>query len=203
MLSSIYHLLKGPNPLHPAVWKDKLSPMAFRRFQPTDAPACIELYALNEKGRFPEGVMDQYRKSLDVQKSYYLVGERDGRIVTSGGVSYWMRDDMAVLCFGLVHPDYQRRGLGTALLLARLALLNPNRPNYRVLIFALDKAIPFYRRFGFQDFTPWLDPGGNKNPSGCLQMTAGEIRRCRALLQAHDISIPADETQIPFRMPAE
>jgi len=197
--SRIYHFVKGPNPLHPAVWEGRLSGMAFRRFEAGDLPSCVELYALNERGRFPDGIMEQYRNSLAAQKSYYLVCEKDGRIVASGGVSYWIREDMAVLCFGLVHPDFQGRGIGTALLLARLALLNPSRATYRVLIFGVERAIKFYRRCGFQDFTPWQDPNGGKHPSGYLVLTGREIRRCRALLQAHQISIPQDEGRVPFR----
>ena len=201
MFSRIYHFLKGPNPLHPAVWKGRLSPMTFRRFQPTDATACIELYALNEKGRFPEGVMDQYRKSLEAQRSYHLVGERDGRIVAAGAVSYWIREDVVVLAFGLVHPDYHHRGIGTALLLARLALLNPHRHSYQVFIFAVEKAFNFYRRFGFQCTQPWKDPNGNMNPSGRLFLPAADSPKCRQLLEAHQIVVPQDEKEIPLRMP--
>ncbi len=201
VLTRIYHFLKGPNPLHPAVWKGRLPSISFRRFKTADAPGCIELYALNEKGRFPQDYIERYRQSLDAQKSYYLVGELDGRIVASGAVSYWMREDIAVLAFGLVHPDYQGRGIGTALLLARLALLNPNRHSYRVLIFAVEKAFNFYRRFGFQCFQPWKDPHGNMHPSGQLYLPAADARRCRELLEAHHISIPPDEAQVPLRMP--
>ena len=201
VLSRIYHFLKGPNPLHPAVWKGRLPQIPFRRFKTADAPSCIELYALNEEGRFPQDYIERYRQSLEAQRSYYLVGELDGRIVASGAVSYWMREDVVVLAFGLVHPEYQRRGIGTALLLARLALLNPDRHSYRVLIFAVEKAFSFYRRFGFQCFQPWKDPHGNTHPSGQLYLTASDARRCRELLEAHQISIPADEAQVPLRMP--
>jgi hypothetical protein len=59
MFSRIYHLIKGPSPLHPAVWKGRLSPLRFRRFQPSDSARCLELYAINERGRFPEGYIDE------------------------------------------------------------------------------------------------------------------------------------------------
>ena len=172
----------------------------FRRFQVADLDQCIELYSLNEKGRFPEGVIEQYRESLAQQDSYYLVGEKEGRIVACGGVSYWMRENVVVLCFGLVNPKHQSRGVGTSLLLARLALLRPQAWNYHVLIFAVEKSFAFYRRFGFCPFTPWQSANGTKHPSGLLVLTAGEIRRCRALLEIHRISVPTDEDKVPLRM---
>ena len=199
-LSRVFHFIRGPNPVHPSVWEGRLSPMAFRRFEEADLNQCIELYSLNEKDRFPQGVIEQYRNSLAERDSYYLVGEKEGRIVASGGVSYWMRENLVVLFFGLVEPQHQGRGIGTALLLARLALLKPKPWNYHVLIFAVKKSFAFYRRFGFSNFTPWQDASGAKHPSGRLLLTRSEIHRCRALLEAHHISVPLDEDKVPMRM---
>lgn len=202
LLTRIYHFLKGPNPLHPVVWKGRLLPISFRRFETADTSNCIELYALNQEDRFPRNYIEKYKQSLAAQKSYYLVGELDNRIVASGAVSYWIREDVVVLAFGLVHPEYQRRGIGTALLLARLALLDPTRYGYRVLIFAVEKAFNFYRRFGFQPAQPWKDPNGNMHPSGQLFLPAADSRKCRQLLEAHHIVIPQDEKEIPLRTPS-
>jgi predicted N-acetyltransferase YhbS len=99
----------------------------------------------------------------------------------------------------LVHPRQQGKGIGTALFLARLALLAPNESNYHVLIFAVEQSIGFYRRFGFRDVQAWKDSKGVDRPSGHLLITASEIRRCRSLLKAQNISVPPDEDQIPFR----
>jgi len=199
MFSRLYHFFKGPNPLHPAVWSGRLTPVVFRRLRRQDVPGCLELYAQNEPGRFPEGVVKQYEESLTQLSSYFLVAEMDGQIVASGGLSYYARRNIAVFCFGLVHPRQQGKGLGTALFLARLALLTSHEFYYRVLIFAVDKSIGFYRRFGFRDFQAWKDPQGVERPSGHLLITASEIRRCRSLLKAQRIIMPEDENEIPFR----
>ena len=199
MFSRIYHFLKGPNPLHPSVWSERLPPIAFRQFAPQDLPQCLELYALNEPGRFPKGVAQRYEDSLKRGSSYFLVAECNGQIVASGGLSYRMREDFAVLCFGLVHPSQQGKGIGTALLLARLSLLMPDRWDYHVFILALESSIGFYRRFGFRAFQAWKDPQGKMRPSGHLVFTSSEIRRCRALLNDHKIAVPEHEDKIPFR----
>ena len=85
------------------------------------------------------------------------------------------------------------------MLLARLALLKPNRSRYHVFIFAVEKSIAFYRRFGFREFQGWQDAHGDTHPSGHLLITSYEIRRCRVMLQDHGIVLPEDEDQIPLR----
>lgn len=199
MFSRLYHFIKGPNPLHPSVATGRLSPITFRRFAPKDLPQCLKLYALCEPERFPQGVANEYEKVLQRQHSYFLVAEDEGRIIASGGLSYLHRDDLAVFCFGLVHPDYQGRGIGTALLLARLALLKPKLYDYRVLIFALDKSIAFYRRFGFKHFPDWEDADGKSHPSGQLQVMPSQILQCRDFLRKQGVTWPDDQDLIPFR----
>jgi GNAT superfamily N-acetyltransferase len=199
MFSRIYHFLKGPNPLHPSVWEGRLMTLTFRRLAVADVPGCLELYALNELGRFPEGFVDEYEKTIREPTSYFLVVESEGRIIASCGLLYWVRENVSVFCFGMVRPSHQGKGIGTALLLARLALLNPKRPAYRVLIFAVEKSFGFYQRFGFMNVQPWRDIHGQKHPLGRLDVTSSQVRRCRALLREHEIVVPQDEDQIPFR----
>lgn len=165
----------------------------------SDLIDCLEIYALNEKDRFPLGVRDLYRKTLLEEATYTLVAEKGGRVIASGGLSYLMREDVAALSFGLVHPDHQGSGIGTSLLLARLALLDPKRPIYTVCIFAVDKSFGFYRRFGFEPFEAWQDEHGQRHPSGSLRFQAAEIRRCRKLLAENGIHVPPDEEKIPFQ----
>src|SRR5262245_436440 len=72
--------------LNPTLWKSRLSPMRFRRYQPDDLLQCVELYRLNEPGRFPPGMLKYYWEILADQSVYFLVLENDGRIVATGGI---------------------------------------------------------------------------------------------------------------------
>src|ERR1043165_8804325 len=198
MFAKIYHYLRGPNPLHPDLLEGRLSPLRFRRFAKEDLAQCLELYSLNEPGRFPTGLIEPYEKSLLNGDSYYLVAQNEQeRAVAVGGISYWRRRDAAVLCYGLVHPSHQGRGVGTASLLGRLSLLDPRRPEYHVFIFAVEKSIGFYQRFGFRNPGPWEDSKGGQHPSGHLLFTSAEIKRCRNLLKNHGIIVPPDEDKVP------
>ena len=126
------------------------------------------------------------------------VAESEGRLVAAGGISYLQKPYIAVLSFGLVRPDQQGRGVDTALLLTRLSLLSLDRPVHHVLIFAVAKSVGFYKRFGFNFFSPWRDIHGQEQPAARLVITESEVRECRQLLAAHRISVPGDLDQIPF-----
>src|SRR4051812_31201177 len=116
-LRCIYHAFRGPHRLHPSVIDGLVTPMRFRLYQPRDRDQCMERYALNEPGRFPEEVINQYHDALTRQGSYILVLEKNDRIIASGGMCYAIRQNIGILSFGLVHPEHQGIGLGTALLL--------------------------------------------------------------------------------------
>jgi ribosomal-protein-alanine N-acetyltransferase len=199
LLNRFGHYLKGPNPLHPKAWEGRLSPLTFRRFQISDLPQCLEIYKLNEPGRFPEGVLDAYEKCLREQSSYVLVAERNGQIIATGGIAYARKPYSAMLSYGLVKPEEQGKGIGTALLLARLALLKQSDSAYCVLIGALAKSLGFYERFGFRMIGKWRDPHGNDHPIGSLLTNYAEAQACRKLLAEHGIVVPQHQDQVPFR----
>jgi N-acetylglutamate synthase-like GNAT family acetyltransferase len=199
LLRRFRHFVRGPNPLHPAVWQGRLAPLNFRRLTADDIPQCLELYTLNETDRFPKDFIGEYERNLRREDGYYLVAEKEGRLIATGGISYFQAPHLAVLSFGLIRPDQQGRGVGTALLLARLSLLNLNPPMHRVFIFAVAKSVGFYKRFGFTPWTPWRDPHGQEQPSASVMVFDSDVRECRRLLAAHQIVVPEDQDRIPFK----
>jgi GNAT superfamily N-acetyltransferase len=88
--------------------------MRFRPYSPADREQCLELYRLNEPGRFPEGVLEDYNRVLK-GTGYILVLEQGGRIIATGGLHHITGRNMTMFWCGLVHPDFQGRGVGTAL----------------------------------------------------------------------------------------
>jgi hypothetical protein len=89
LLSRIFHYIRGPNPVHPSVWEGRLSPIVFRRFEDADLNQCVQLYSLNEEGRFPRGVGEKYRNSLIEQESYYLAVKRKGESLLRVACPTW------------------------------------------------------------------------------------------------------------------
>jgi [ribosomal protein S18]-alanine N-acetyltransferase len=129
-----------------------------RALDDNDFEICESIYRLNESRYLPPGYTGVFSDWLRNRRASILVLEFDGKVVGLGGINIKRERnaDLAALTFGLVHPDFQRRGIGTVLLLARLLLLPPTNSRWMVVLTTTDKSFTFYSRFGFtfMDSTP-------------------------------------------------
>jgi hypothetical protein len=94
-----------------------------------------------------------------------------------------------------VAPSHQRRGIGTALFLARLALLTPVDGWTTIRMSAVPNSIGFYRRFGVL-FTQQR-ANGFLHAAGILDVRAAEIDACRNALADRHVSYPDVSDKIP------
>ena len=118
-----------------------------------DVEACESIYQRNEPGRFPEAARSDFLAHIRSRdKALFLVAEVDGAIVGFGGITMDRKGKLEVahLVYGMVDPAHQRRGIGTALLLARIAMLPAPRRWWTVLFVPIAGSESFYQRFGFQ-----------------------------------------------------
>ena len=127
----------------------KLMSCRIREYVPEDLEACLEIYRSNSpEFLHPQG-LERFEEFLNVGTSYILVLEYDGDIVACGGLELIGDSDSAALVNGMVHRDYHRRGFGTTLLAARIALLEPEERPLELWMRAGKNVLPFYGRFGF------------------------------------------------------
>ena len=109
--------------------------------------------------------IEEHRQFL-TEKPYapapYFVVEVEDTIIACGGVA--TDGDAMHLCWGLVHPDWHRRGLGTKLLEHRLAWAKEHPDLEVVELCTSQKTKAFYEQFGFESikftkdgFGPGLD----------------------------------------------
>jgi GNAT superfamily N-acetyltransferase len=117
-----------------------------------DHESCRAIYQLNEAGHFPVGYEDYFAEWLAGKKSLVIAIEAEGRLVAFGGINALQRKwlNLALLSFGMVHPDYHRKGFGTILLFARLALLPTTVVPWQVLLSPGLTSASFYNQFGFR-----------------------------------------------------
>jgi predicted N-acetyltransferase YhbS len=123
-----------------------------RAYIPADHDSCVQIYLNNEPGRLPTGVAPEFELFLERNDYLKLVCCIDGAVTAVGGIGLLpgLLASKAWLVFGLVDPSFHGRGIGTALLLARLAALpRPRRP-VRLLLSNVPGAVGFFARFGFE-----------------------------------------------------
>ncbi|CAN7665539.1 GNAT family N-acetyltransferase [Acidovorax sp. LjRoot117] len=122
-----------------------------RLLQPEDIAQCEQIYLLNEPLHFPAGFYPMFAQWLRDGKVLIVVIEQDNAVVAVGGMTADPVEgqQFVTLSFGMVHPAHQQKGLGTLLLLSRMALLRQNATPAQVHITTVGGSETFYGRFGF------------------------------------------------------
>src|SRR5688500_12642307 len=86
-----------------------------------DYDALEEIYKEQEGINMPFDYFEEFQQAI--RSGVYLVAEIDGHVVAGGGISYTEFNRQGSLLFGLVKRSMQKRGIGTAMLFARIRLL--------------------------------------------------------------------------------
>lgn len=84
----------------------------------TDHDACLAIFDSNTPTFFDTTEREDFATFLDAQRDRYFVVEEATRVVACGG--WGSKAGVALLCWGMVHRDHHRRGIGTLLLARRL-----------------------------------------------------------------------------------
>lgn len=147
---------------------------AVRLWKPEDSSACMEIYRLNAPGRFPIEVEKVFEERLTKNDSSLLVVELHGRVIACGGQS--QTKDEAWLCYGLIHPDHQRQGIGRLLLLTRLARFELP-PGICVRICAVEASVGYYQQFGFGQFGLWYSEDGASHPLAGISLHPVHLKK--------------------------
>ena len=122
--------------------------MLIRDFQLTDSDKIVEILKLNNQYGFPEVDGPEAMKRVkECSATVFLVCEIDGRVV---GVVRGNYDGSRAIVHQLsVHPAYQRRGIGTALvkeIVDRFQRMGAPTVSATVT----ERSLPFWQKVGFR-----------------------------------------------------
>ena len=120
-----------------------------RPLREEDMDRCHEMYRLNESNHYPGGLYEDFKSSLRDAQRLVLVVEKSGDVVGCGAICMDTDLSCAMISYGIIHPDYQRRGFGTVLLLSRLSILPEPLDSWTVGLTTAGPSASFYQRFGF------------------------------------------------------
>jgi N-acetylglutamate synthase-like GNAT family acetyltransferase len=159
--------------------------VTLRLMQPDDLPALHEIYRSNVPEFFPENTdpVDE----LNEEAPNYFVAESKGRVIGGGGINLGQTGEQSLLYLGMVHREFHRRGIGSLLMLARLAWTDGD-PGLVWAIAPL-QAAGFFQRFGFEPMQP---PAGRR-------MAEGSVRLARWVYQSDRDQINDQLRSLPFR----
>ena len=121
-----------------------------RPFQKADVPALLTLLKLNIPQYFDPSEAADYKAYLKNEVEDYFVLEAAGKIVGAGGVNYFRGDCEARLSWDIMHPDYQGRGFGRALVNYRVRHIRSQFDIQCICVRTSQLAYKFYEKVGFE-----------------------------------------------------
>ncbi|MES2708071.1 MAG: GNAT family N-acetyltransferase [Verrucomicrobiota bacterium] len=123
--------------------------LILREYQSDDLQKCSEIYTSNIREFLPNnlGLLIDH---LSQPFSYFLVIETKETVIACGGMDLFAEANAAGFNFGLVLRDFHGQGLGTLLVLTRLALVDDDHDPAHISLETSVLTEPFYAKFGFE-----------------------------------------------------
>jgi [ribosomal protein S18]-alanine N-acetyltransferase len=121
-----------------------------RKFEPSDRENLLEIFQLNTPQFFSPSEENDLKEYLNNHLEDYYVIVLEKKLVGSGGINYAENNTIGKISWDLIHPDYQKKGLGNLLLNYRIKLLKEN-PEIRLISVRTSQFVyKFYEKAGFE-----------------------------------------------------
>lgn len=124
--------------------------ITIRSYINQDKESILDLFRLNTPDYFSVDEEKDLIYYLEHEIELYFVLEVEDKIVGSGGLNFSDNESLAKISWDFLHPDYQRKSLGTKLLKHRLDLLETMKKVKTITVRTSQLAYPFYEKSGFK-----------------------------------------------------
>ena len=153
LLSWLKRNFRSTDRFDPSPAAGRIPEILIRELRTEDIDACHRIYTENAAHGLPDGYFETFTRDIESNSYLWMVAEVEEGPVGVGGICLTSTPDLiGGLAFGLVRPDKQQQGIGSALLLARMAAL-PKPDRYtRVMMSSVPATVDFYKQFGFSYF---------------------------------------------------
>jgi len=119
-------------------------------YSPKHKPDIINLIRLNIPRFFDAEEENDLAKYLDEQIEDYYVIELNNKIIGCGGINYEPDKNAAIISWDIIHPDFQRKGLGKELLTYRIDRIKKMGIYPQVIVRTSQFTNKFYKKNGFK-----------------------------------------------------
>lgn len=121
-----------------------------RPYTNDDKETILDLFQLNTPEYFSPDEEKDLIHYLENEIEFYFILEVNQKIVGSGGINFSGDEMQAKISWDFLHPDYQRKSLGTMLLKHRLDLIDQMKNVKTITVRTSQLAYPFYEKSGFK-----------------------------------------------------
>ena len=130
-------------------FKNKKMKTEIRTYTPADKEQVMSLIRLNIPHYFAPEEEDDFSDYLDHKRDLYYVLLCGDAIIGCGGINFDEEEAVGKISWDIIHPGYQRRGLGTLLLQYRMDKLKSIESIRKITVRTSQFVYPFYQKNGF------------------------------------------------------
>ncbi|MBB1149490.1 GNAT family N-acetyltransferase [Myroides sp. NP-2] len=123
--------------------------MKIRPYIESDKNALLQLIEWNVPLYFAAEEVAEYKRYLEEELDQYFVVEDEGQLVGAGGINVLVKEKEGRISWDMVAPAFQGKGIGRALLLYRLGILQKIPAIDRIRVRTSQVVYPFYEKYGF------------------------------------------------------
>lgn len=110
----------------------------------------MQLMQLNIPSAFDTSELPDFIDFLNNETEDYFVVMTNKKIIGCGGINYSKDGSEAIISWDMLHPDYQKMGVGSILMNYRLNLIMQNEKIREIKVRTSQMAYGFYARQGFE-----------------------------------------------------
>ncbi|HNT19531.1 MAG TPA: GNAT family N-acetyltransferase [Saprospiraceae bacterium] len=124
--------------------------ITIRKYTPSHRAVLLQLFRLNTPRYFSITEESHFIDYLENHAGHFFIVESGGAVVGCGGYNLFPEQADARISWDLFHPDFQGRGLGSALLQYRIDRINEVPGLKTITVRTSQWVYRFYEKFGFE-----------------------------------------------------
>lgn len=121
-----------------------------RAYTDTDKKEVVQLLRLNIPTYFAPAEEADFIDYLENKKEEYFVMVIDNQIIGCGGINLLEDGKIGRISWDMLHPKYQKKGLGTVLLQYRIQKLLDKEGVEKIVVRTSQISYGFYQKNGFE-----------------------------------------------------
>lgn len=123
--------------------------LTIRAYRGSDKGVVLNLLWLNTPQYFSPEEYNDLEYYLENEIEYYYVIEIESKIVGSGGFNFTEDKTTGIISWDILHPDFQRKSLGSTLLKYRIQEIQKFEGVTRIIVRTSQLVYKFYEKLGF------------------------------------------------------
>lgn len=124
--------------------------MLIRKYEASDKESVLNLLKLNTPAYFSPAEEKDLIYYLENELEEYYVVEIDNNIVGAGGFNLMEKQTLVAISWDFIHPDFHRKGIGTALTLYRIDKIRKIKSVETISVRTSQLVYKFYEKLGFK-----------------------------------------------------